>query len=204
MILVYCLLGLAGVGGLCWISLRIAARQQKLTAELTRLERLAAEVTLHAEAILERVDDRTDRLHKLLAAVESRAEALAEPAAQAAAPAVTETAPVPAMASPEAAAESPAPKKRGRRKKETQAAPTDPPAPEPATPLVTAEPAAPSVTSEPPPSGATSIQRYQALRNDVWKLADNGLDAGAIAQELNVPRGEIQLLLNLRSRKFTA
>lgn len=177
--LMYCLLGLAAVGGLCWFSARIAARQQRLTADLTRLERLAAEVTMHAEAILERVDDRTDRLNQLAATVESRVKEMTAAVAVAAAPAPAPVAEV---------QEAPVPKKRGRGKKQAE-------------PAVAETPVVETPVTEP---GTTSILRYQALRSDVWQLADQGMDAKEIAQRLNIPRGEVQLLLNLRSRKVTA
>ncbi|HYG60753.1 MAG TPA: hypothetical protein VD902_21975 [Symbiobacteriaceae bacterium] len=153
--IVYLLLGVAFMGGLFYALMQVTARQRRLTAELTRLEQLAAEVALNAEAILDRVDERTHRLHELM----ERAEAMAEAAASEPAPA---QAPVPEAV------------------------------PEPA-PEVSPEPAAP-----------TSIEKYQAMRTAVWQKADMGKSPSEIAQEMGIPRGEVQLLLNLRTKKVTA
>jgi hypothetical protein len=173
----YLLIGLAVMGGLFWLLMQITARQRRLDAELTRLERLAAEVAMNAEALLEQVDERMDQLHDLLAVVEAKA------APQEAAPEK--------VASEKAA---PAHGKRGgrrRKQKEAPAAPTPEAAPEPAPEPAPDRPGAPG-------------QKYQELRPAVWALADQGKDPGAIAQELGIPRGEVILMLNLRSRKVTA
>lgn len=151
---VYLFLGLALMAGLFYALTQITARQRRLNAELTRLERLAAEVAMNAEAILERVDERLDRLNARVAAAKS-----IEPPT-------------------------------GRLVPESPAA-----APAPAVEQVQ-ETAAPS-----PP---TSIQRYQEARNSVWTLADRGLDPSGIARVVGIPRGEVQLLLNLRGRRVTA
>lgn len=156
--IVYLMLGLAFMGGLFWALMQITARQRRLTAELSRLERLAAEVSLNAEAILDRVDERTDRLNELL----ERAEAA--------------VARVPAV-----------------------------PAPAPVVPAPVVAAPAPAAVAEPeedlPPQAPTSIQKYQGLRAAVWLLADHGQSPSDIAHELNIPRGEVLLLLNLRSKK---
>ena len=71
----YLVLGLIALGGLLYLLSQITLRQRSLHAELTRLERLAAEVVMGAEAVLDRVDERAQRLQHLLAAVEARAKA---------------------------------------------------------------------------------------------------------------------------------
>lgn len=170
MSMVYLVLGLALIGGIFWTLTQVTARQRRLQDELTRLERLAAEVALSAEAILDRVDDRTERLQALLASVEAAAAA-----------AVDEQAPPPATE------QEPAPKKRGGRRKKDQT---------PAEPVAEA-----AAAQELPPA---SIERYQALRTRVLELSDAGKELGEIAQLVGVPRGEVQLMLNLRTRKVTA
>ena len=48
----YLLLGLAAIGALAFAFYQVTARQRRLMAELTRLERLTAEVVMSAEAVL--------------------------------------------------------------------------------------------------------------------------------------------------------
>jgi uncharacterized protein YciI len=176
----YLLLGFLLVGALYWVLIRITARQRQLQADLARLEELSAEVTLHAEGIFDQVDGRLARLTAVMGALEAKAAAAAQP--------VVAAGPV----EPAAAAPAPA-KRRGRPKKaahpEAAAQPT--PAPVPAEPV------------QPQPE-VTSVARYQALRPQVWALADQGRPVDAIAHELGLPRGEVQLLLNLRTRQITA
>jgi len=154
--IIYLMLGLAFMGGLFWALMQITARQRRLTAELTRLERLAAEVSLNAEAILDRVDERADRLNELL----ERAEAA--------------VARVPAEAPPAPVAPAPS--------------------------VVIPEP----VVAQDVPPAPTSIEKYQKLRDAARALADRGKSPSEIAHELEIPRGEVLLLLNLRSKKVTA
>lgn len=88
----YLLTGMGAVGGLLWSLTRVTDRHRRLQAELTRLERLSAEVTMHAEAVLDRVDERIAELQRLAEAVQV--------------PAVTHVAapePTPAPAEPQAA-----------------------------------------------------------------------------------------------------
>jgi len=166
--IVYLLLGLAFMGGLFYALTQITARQRRLQAELTRLERLAAEVSLSAEAILDRVDERTHQLTQLVERAEAR---------------VTAAVAAPVVEAPVAEA----PKKRSRKKKVEE-------------PASVVEPVAEAPAAQAP----TPIQKYQDLRASVWAMADKGRDAAEIAQSLGVPRGEVQLLLNLRKRKVTA
>jgi hypothetical protein len=169
----YLLIGLAVAGALYWALTQITARQRRLNAELTRLEQLAAEVSLNAGAILERIDQRTAELTALLAQVEARVEAHAE--------ATLEPAPAPAPA--------PAPRKRSRTKEPERQALQPAPSPAPTPPA-----------SEVP----APVQRYQELRTAAWALADQGKESGAIAEALGIPRGEVELLLNLRGKKVSA
>lgn len=164
--IVYLVLGLAFMGGLFYALMQITARQRRLTAEMTRLERLAAEVSMNAEAILDRVDERTHQLLELM----ERAEARVAAAASVPTPAPT-------------AAQAPV----------TWAAPA--PAPQPVIPA----PLEPEALPEP-----TSMQKYQGMRASVWHLADQGKSPSDIAHELGIPRGEVLLLLNLRTKKVTA
>ena len=104
----YLLLALAVIGALAYALYQVNLRQQRLMAELTRLERLTAEVTMNAEAVLDEVDQRIERLNQLAAAVEARVtaapatmpaaapEATAEPIAQPAAEPAPEPDPTPA------------------------------------------------------------------------------------------------------------
>lgn len=152
---IYLIVGLAVMGGLFYGLVQLTARQQRLNAELTRLERLSAEVSMTAGAMLEQVDMRIDYLNDLVAQVEQRLAAAAQPAA-------------PAQPQP----------------------PTPTPAPAP--------------VAGKAPTAPASIQRYQEVRAEVSALADQGLDAGQIAERTGVPRGEVQLILNLRSRRASA
>lgn len=128
---IYLILGLAGMGGLFYGLMQISARQQRLNAELTRLEQLSGEVSMMAGAMLEQVDMRIDYLIDMVEQVEKRIA----------------------------------------------------PAPGP-TPALT--------------------QHYQEVCSSVQTLADQGLDAGQIAERTGVPRGEVQLILNLRGRRAGA
>lgn len=186
---VYLVLGLGLVAGLYYALTQITARQSRLNAELSRLERLAAEVAMSAEAILERVDERIDRLNEIAAGVEATAaaarlavEARVEPAA-------------------EAKADKAQPKPRKRRAKQevaTQSEPKpDPKADPKPEPTVAAQ-------AEVEPESVKSLAKYQEVRATAFALADQGKSIGEIAQELGVPRGEVQLILNLRGRKVTA
>lgn len=178
---IYLLLGLGLVAGLYYALTQITARQRRLNAELTRLERLAAEVAMNAEAILERVDERIERLEALAAEVEAKVNAARAAVEPQPLPA-PEEAPVVPAAQP-AAEEAPSKPKR-QRSKTAGAAQPEPPAP------ASAEPKA--------------QPNYQERRAAVFAMADEGKEIGEIAQALGIPRGEVQLMLNLRGRKVTA
>lgn len=90
---IYLTLGLAIMGGLFYALTQITARQRRLNAELTRLERLAGEVALNAEALLDRVDERAMRVGELL----GRAEALTAGISRARPPEVVALPPTPAV-----------------------------------------------------------------------------------------------------------
>ncbi|MFZ5814015.1 MAG: hypothetical protein ACOY93_01755 [Bacillota bacterium] len=179
---VYLLLGLAIIGALVYALMQVNARQQRLHAELTRLERLAAEVTMNAEAVLDQVDQRIERLAQLAASMEARVES-----------APSEPPPAPAP-----------PKQTGRRKggskpegrKGPQAATAVPEVAAAVQPEPAAAPVAPAEQPAKPP-------RYSDLRQAVFALADQGKSPLEIAEALSVPRGEIQLILNLRGRKVS-
>lgn len=202
---VYLILGLGFVAGLYYALTQITARQRRLNAELTRLERLAAEVAMNAEAILERVDERVDRLNELATEVEAAAAA-----ARVAVESAGQAAPAPTAAPAEPVAEEPQPKPKKQRTRKAPAAKAEPAPAEPAQPAPALQVAQPApVESAPAPAaetkeGVKSLAKYQEVRTAVFALADQGKDAGAIAQAMGLPRGEIQLILNLRGRKVTA
>lgn len=148
---IYLALGLAIMGGLFYALTQITARQRRLHAELTRLERLAGEVALNAEALLDRVDERAIRLGELLGRAETLSRAV---------------------------------------KAQTPPPPTEAPAQ-----------ARPAPEPQAPP---TSLQRYQSMRASVWAMAEKGMDPLAISQALSIPRGEVQLMLNIRARRASA
>ncbi|MDF2627630.1 MAG: hypothetical protein K0R39_1461 [Symbiobacteriaceae bacterium] len=117
MFTIYLAAGLAAIGLLCWLLYQASLRHRRLQAELVRLERLAAEVTLHAEQVLDQVDERTHELQELVrsasvqvtAAAQAAAMAQADPAATARVPApVALSAPV-APVAPGAPGAPPAP-----------------------------------------------------------------------------------------------
>lgn len=170
-IVIYLLLGLGVVGALYYAVMQITVRQRRLDAEMTRLERLAAEVAMSAEAILERVDERIDYLEKLSAALEARAAQIQPPPAE---------------------GERPRPKRTRSRQagaRAAQAAETSGPAGQPA-----AEPESPEEAG----------RNYAEIRTRVYAMADAGHDELEIARALGIPRGEVQLILNLRSAKMNA
>lgn len=202
-VLLYLLIGLGVMGGLYWTLNQITRRQRKVDQDLRRLEELTAEVTLNAGAVLEQADDRIALLQELLQAVELKAAE--EPA--------------PTVAESEKKAPAPAPASADRPKDSSveAATPVDVAPAALATPLSSVSPAEPGPAATPGPAPAasepvpaepaapiSSLQRYQALRSAVWALADQGLDPVAIAKKLGVPRGEVQLMLSLRSRRVTA
>lgn len=145
MLTLYILLGLAGVAGACWAVWQAILRQRRLDADLTRLERLAAEVSMHAEAVLDRADERIARLEELLRAAEAFRLA-------------------PLQVQP--------------------AVPVEPP------------PAAAELPSEP--------AAVPGLRDQALTLAQQGMPVAEIAATLGIPRGEVQLILNLKKPKSTA
>jgi hypothetical protein len=169
----YLLLGLALMGGLLWALTQITARQRRLDAELTRLEQLSAEVTMNAEAVLERVDERIEQLTQLLAQLEARAQVAA----------AEQQEPGPAPPAPEGEQAPPPRKRRGRSAKARS---------------VEVEVGAAPESGHPAP---TPAQRYQELRARVSALADQGKSPAQIAQELGIPRGEVELMLNLRVKQ---
>jgi len=72
---VYVLLALAAVGALAYAVYQVTVRQQRILAEINRLEQLTAEVTMSAEALLDEIDERMARLNDLAAELEIRAVA---------------------------------------------------------------------------------------------------------------------------------
>src|SRR5690606_13604207 len=79
----YVLLALAVVGALAYAVHQVTVRQRRILAEITRLERLTAEVTMSAEALLDEIDERMARLRDLAAQLEKRAAAELQARAQA-------------------------------------------------------------------------------------------------------------------------
>lgn len=176
-VVIYLLLGLAAMGGLFWLLTQITDRQRRVNAELTRLERLAAEVSMNAEAVMEHVDERIEQLQRLAGEVEAK---MALVAAQSAMGQATPLEPTPLQVGPTVevspvpiVSQAPAPRKRGRPRK-----------------------------VQPPVEAPTSLGRYQALRAQVVSLAGQQMDAAAISKQLGMPRGEVQLILNLLTKKL--
>lgn len=177
---VYLLLGLAVAGALIYALMQVNARQQRLHAELTRLERLTAEVTMNAEALLDQVDERIERLQQLAAVIEERAKAsLANPLP------VPAAEPAPALVQAPTSAEAQAPAEGAP----SMAVASPPPA----------EPASEATPAEAKPGG-----RYDHLRQSAFAMADQGKSPLEIAEALLIPRGEVQLMLNLRGRKVSS
>lgn len=214
---VYLVLILAAVGALLYLLTQVAGRQRRLNAELARLEHLTAEVAMTAEAMLDRVDERIERLSRIADRVEAkvaaRAAALEQEESLAAAAQATATAqPVaaaqPSVAAPPSVAEAaapastttPAPRKRGRPRKN--------PLPEQAPAAPVQQAAAPAPTPAAPAASQPAVQPGTSFahRNDkvqaVTALAREGKSVAEIATALAIPRGEVQLILNLR--KVTA
>lgn len=208
---IYLLLGLGVVAGLYYALTQLMARQRQLNAELTRLERLAAEVSMNAEAILEHVDERIDRLAEITAEVEAKAEAtlsLIEAVQAGKAGEVSPAQAAPKPGEPEVRA-IPAPAKKQAKPRKRQGAQTSPQAPTAEAPKAGSRPAKakePVKEAEEPAKDIppASLQRYEETRSAVFALADQGKSPVEIAQALGVPRGEVQLMLNLRNRKVTA
>jgi len=197
----YLLLALAVIGALAYALYQVNARQKRLMAELTRLERLTAEVTMSAEALLDEVDQRAQRLSQLAAELEQKAvRQVQAPPSEAHISAAGSPAAEPAALGTVSAGPS-----------HVEPAATEFPAAEPR-PEWVSRPGGEAKSAEPlpgrPDSGAAApvqfpapSDRYRDLRQVVWRLADEGRDAVEIAEALGVPRGEVMLLLNLRGKK---
>lgn len=176
----YLLLGLAVIGALFYVLMQITARQNRLNAEMARLERLSAEVFMHAEAVLDQVDERVAELRRLATEPEP-APRLDVKVADAVRPA--DLIPVAKAAEPE---------------------PEPEPKPEPM-PYVQPEPVPPvHPMVQAPVADAAEVGGTASVRERVVRLADSGLDAAAIAHEVGLPRGEVQLILQLHRRKLMA
>lgn len=235
---IYLLLGLAAVGGGYYALTQIASRQRRLHAELTRLEQLTAEVAMTAEATLDQIDERIERLNRLAAQVEAKVEGRgktpalpqpdgagapdatgvpgatgapqavppatpATPAGAAVPPAVAaaayaaaaQTAPAAqpaATGAPAPAGGAPVKRKRGRPRKHPLPEQPAAASPAPSAQAPAAPPAAAPVSPTPP---SPKVQAVTAL-------ATEGKSVAEIAEALAIPRGEVQLILNLR--KVTA
>ncbi|WP_374712442.1 hypothetical protein [Symbiobacterium terraclitae] len=198
----YLLLALAVIGALAYALYQVNARQNRLMAELTRLERLTAEVAMSAEALLDEVDRRAQRLSQLAAELEERAAAQVrkqdQAQADAPAPAPEQVPAQPTAAEPPAVGQKPKRQRRprgGARATPSEAQDQSGSQAKPAGQARSNSPAA-KPTQEP-----SASDRYADLRQAVWRLADEGRDAVEIAATLGVPRGEVMLLLNLRGKK---
>lgn len=224
----YVLLALAVVGALAYAVYQVTVRQRRILAEITRLERLTAEVTMSAEALLDEIDERLAHLRDLAAQLEKRAAAELQARAQAEGRGGDREAAAPGGEARPAAA--------GARAESVGSLPSPGPVPESSAEgaAAGAAPGAAVDTPEAPPAGeakpgrarkgrartgkaraadrpaagdgaaeepAAAGDRYADLRQAVWRLADEGKDAVAIAEALGVPRGEVLLMLNLRGRK---
>lgn len=217
----YLLLGLAVVGALFYALTQVNRRQQRLHAELTRLERLSAEVTINAEAVLEQVDQRIEQLEALSLRLEERAQQLYEGRVEQATRPLPDRprpheAPAPlGSSSPDALAASFEEALQAARALSGQLAPPasqEPPTPEShlhptaeSQPLPAAESADLEAELELPPEPASPVtpaDRYAALRQSVYELSKEGKSPLEIAEALAIPRGEVQLILNLKGKKL--
>lgn len=216
----YLVLALAVVGVLAYAVYQVTVRQQRILAEITRLERLTAEVTMSAEALLDEIDERMARLNDLAAQLEIRAVAEVQAQAQSQSKAKARTGPQAVPQEARYAAEAPS-----QQQAQTQATPV--PAQEEAQAQAQRPPAEAEPARQKPKRGgrvrtgakttASEVQttaepetetqplapadRYGDLRQAVWRLADEGWNAVEIAETLGVPRGEVLLMLNLRGKK---
>jgi|GEM_PF-1683111 len=258
----YLLLGLAVIGALIYAFYQVNRRQQRVMAELTRLERLTAEVAMNAEAVFDEVDQRLERLRQMAAELEERAarqlQAGPRPQSSSAVPAQGGAGPqsgtdaeagtpeqprypVPppaqvqpgARIQPEKPPVHPQSAVRAYEALQRLAQPELRPPGDARTPMVSQSPEAtarhapadgkgpvPSApeaagSAEPPQpeepeemaaavplqQAASPADRYEALRQEAWRLADEGKDAVEIAGALGVPRGEVLLMLKLRGRR---
>lgn len=169
--------------------------------ELSRdtLAKLDTKIRLLNQYLME-ADDRIRRLEQLGAGS-------AAPPAHAAQPIVPPAAipaSVPAAAAtPEAARPLPAPPAPAPAAPAPFPFPS--PAPAPPAPAISlpsapvpapAPPAEPATPHAPPGAGLPSVQ---ALHQRVYELADRGFNKAEIARELDRPRGEIELILQLRA-----
>lgn len=171
---------------------RLAAQGDEagLPPEVRRLRQLLEDLLTGAEDLAGDLEDRAARLAELVAAADARLEALraalaappapANPPAPAAAPGAPVAAPVPTAAPAPPGAET--------------APPVPGPAATPAQSPVSAGPGVPGAEGD----GDGASLRLPPLHREVFRLADAGLDADAIARELQVPRGEVRLILGLR------
>jgi FtsZ-binding cell division protein ZapB len=50
---------------------------------------------------------------------------------------------------------------------------------------------------------STAVGFPSSAVKEIYRLADNRMDVGAIARQTHLTRGEVQLILNLRSNRFT-
>lgn len=202
---IYLLLGLAVIGAMAYALWQVNARQQRLNAELTRLERLTAEVAMSAEAVLEQVDQRIDRLTKLAADVEARIERLSVQQVatdQKAEPGVDPTPkkePVRSRVRAGGKPGGPVPRAADQNaERKTVSQPASASVPE-----HTLEPTPLPIETAEPATSKSPADRYSHLRQGVYQLADQGKSLPEIAEALSIPRGEVQLMLNLRNRKVS-
>lgn len=189
----YLIAGLLGIAALCWILYQANLRHRRVQAELLRLDRLAAEVTLHAEAVLDQVDERIAQLQKLMDAASAQVAAAASAPTPTPAPtSIPAPTPAPAAAprhtAPPAASPAASPYSAYR--------PLPEPAPAPAPAAAQPAAAAPQAEADPP--------RSSELREQVVALAEGGSTVAQIAQALGIPRGEVGLILNLNKKKASA
>lgn len=208
----YVLLALVAIGALAYAFYQVTVRQQRMLAEITRLERLTAEVTMSAEALLDEIDQRMARLNELAAQMEIRMVADLQAEAQAQVKAQPEDRAVAQEVSGRAHEHERMTQPGSKTEPEPGAEPEPEATPAPQKPkrarragagsrsrAAAGQPSPDSQeTQEAPPQDAGD--RYGSVRDAVYRLADEGKGVLEIAEALQLPRGEVQLMLNLRGR----
>lgn len=206
MVYVYLLMGLAFVGAMLFLLQQITVRQQRVSAEMARLEQLAADVAMTTEAVLDRIEQRGERLKALADRIEAQAQQVE--AEKQTAPGVKEEAAAPTPEAPKAEAQKPdapaapveAPTKRKRTTRAKSSEKVETPAPKrqrkPKAPAAGDEKASAAARTAAVEEAPADHDRQDEVRR-VLELTGKGKSAPQIAEVLGIPRGEVELIRNL-------